>query len=383
MKDKFLIRLMMSAVAVICMSPLTAKAVVGKCSACHVMHASQLGSALPTTGPEGSLLNKTCLGCHGDGTDNASSAALIAGAAPQIYKAGGLSKPLAGGEFSYVPGNPRKGHNPYIATVIDQDPQYLASNPPGWVASYATDAGGSAGQQVPNAWAANKLSCSGAYGCHGNHDGASLPMHHDNSTGLATTIDGSTMGKSYRFLYGIAGGETTDYQFGAVNTNHNVYIGLARSQDSATGGTNTMSFFCAECHGIFHGGAATAGISSGALVTDTFGSPWLRHPVDFVMKVTGEYGKYGGGDGGGSAANATYNMAIPLATSVAARTTAANTEVVNTTDRIVMCLSCHYAHGGNNPASLRWDYTTTEIFAVPVDSTTGCFACHTAKDGVP
>jgi len=48
----------------------------------------------------------------------------------------------------------------------------------------------------------------------------------------------------------------------------------------------------------------------------------------------------------------------------------------------VMCLTCHRAHASPYEDMLRWDYTA--MIAGSADSgdyNTGCFACHTGKDG--
>jgi len=355
-------RLVIGAVMVILVLPQWAGAVAGVCSGCHVMHASQGGSPLPTTGPEGYLLNKTCLGCH-TGTNNGVDTT------PYVYKASAPGAAiLAGGSFYYSENSgDRKGHNPLVTGILNADG--TLTEPPGWT-NTGFAANGQVGGGTDN-WANNPLTCAGVYGCHGRHDGTVESMHHANVTGTATTVDGSTLGKSYRFLKGIKGGEDNDYEYETA-ADHNVYIGanrVAGAADTIAGGTDTMSYFCAECHGIFHSGAGTDGLASG-----TIGSPWLRHPVDFSMPNSGEYAGY-----------SSYNPAVPVATS---DTTTATTDYDVTTspatDRIVMCLSCHYAHAGPNNASLRWDYSKmlAETAAV-ADRNTGCFACHTAKDGDP
>ncbi len=49
---------------------------------------------------------------------------------------------------------------------------------------------------------------------------------------------------------------------------------------------------------------------------------------------------------------------------------------------LVMCLSCHVAHGSDNAGMLRFDYA--DMVAGGGTNTTGCFACHTTKDtGTP
>ncbi|MDP3013134.1 MAG: cytochrome c3 family protein, partial [Candidatus Subteraquimicrobiales bacterium] len=47
-------------------------------------------------------------------------------------------------------------------------------------------------------------------------------------------------------------------------------------------------------------------------------------------------------------------------------------------DAIVMCLSCHRAHGSPEPDLLRWTYSG--MIAGSGTSDTGCFTCHTSKN---
>lgn len=357
MKVTSMIRVMMGVFVVALFStPLTADAVTGVCAGCHVMHASQLGSALPATGPEGYLLRNNCLGCH-TGTNDGTNTT------PYVYKTTDPGAAiLAGGNFWFSENgvSDRKGHNPLVAGVLAKDPDL--ATPPGWKA-----AGFAANGQVGtiDGTAGKELTCSGVYGCHGRHDGTAEAMHHANSTGTAATVDGSTLGKSFRFLKGIKGGEDDDYEY-EVAVDHNVYIGANRAvgaADDTSGGTDTMSYFCAECHGIFHSGAGTEGVA-----TATLGSPWLRHPVDFSMSNAGEYAGYN-----------TYNAAVPVATSdTATATTDFDVTTAPLTDRIVMCLSCHRAHASPYDAALRWNPALVSAGAGA--SSVGCFACHTTKD---
>lgn len=328
------------------------------CSNCHVMHASQGGvmpAALGGT-PQGFLLNNTCLGCH-TGTNATDGAAP---ARPYIYTVGvaDLSTSLAGGNFKFADDNDRYGHNPVELTGgVDA----TLTSPPG--KDYANFAANGQVGDINNGVAATKLSCSGTYGCHGTHDAnGTKGGHHANATGSLTTAD--SVGNSYRFLYKIKGYEVNDYEFtpGAADGSHNVYYGKARTADTAADRDNaTMSYFCAECHGLFHGDggtAATDGIAGAA-----FASPWIRHPVDITMPNAGEYAGY----------NA-YRTDAPVASSSVADN---SLTIANAADRIVMCLSCHVAHASPNNYGLRWAYT---MDAGAGASTAGCFACHTTKD---
>jgi len=96
--------------------------------------------------------------------------------------------------------------------------------------------------------------------------------------------------------------------------------------------------------------------------------PWIRHPADIDMPTTGEYGNY-----------STYDPVVPVASSSVVAPSSHN--VSSAGGRIVMCLSCHRAHASPYSAALRWDPSTIQAGVGP--STDGCFACHSAKDGVP
>jgi len=197
--------------------PQTASAAISAaCSSCHVMHASQTGTA---STPRDYLLNNTCLGCHtGTNTDGTSHA-------PYVYTAGktDLSAALAGGNFKFADDNDRFGHNP--SELSGGADATLTGNPPGWKAT-GFAANGQVGGGSPD-WSSNSLSCSGTYGCHGTHDSTGVTgAHHNNGTGSRTSV--ATVGNSYRFLYGIKGFEDDDYEFETA-TDHNVYLGEARS----------------------------------------------------------------------------------------------------------------------------------------------------------
>lgn len=301
------------------------------CATCHVMHASQAGVDLT---PRAGLLNNSCLGCH-TGTNNGSGT-------PYVLTAGAttLDNALAGGNFKFAADNPHYGHNPLelgVASIV---------SPPGW-----KESGFAAHGQVGDTptWT-SQLTCDGTWGCHGTHDASGVfGSHHHNKGGQLATA--TTVGNSYRLLYQIRGSEDDDWQFETAN-DRNIYYGVARGTDTPPD-TATMSYLCAECHGLFHSGAGDEGVAEVG-----FASPWIRHPVDIVMPLTGEYAAYD-----------TYRTDAPLASSTGA------TDVGVASGRIVMCLSCHQAHATPNYAILRWDYRGTGS-----SWTNGCGYCHTAKD---
>jgi len=122
--------------------------------------------------------------------------------------------------------------------------------------------------------------------------------------------------------------------------------------------SNTISGFCGTCHQNFHILADIGGNTS---------SPFIRHPTDVVLKATGEYSAY-----------TAYSTEAPVA-----RPTVYNnpSPTVTPGTDVVMCLSCHGAHGTDYPDILRWDYS--DMIAGDSSKSGGCFTCHTLKNQIP
>lgn len=313
------------------------------CTDCHTIHNSQGNQPATFDGspvPYLALLRGSCEGCH---TSTSASVwqSSIAGA-PIVYNTLEPSygnKGLAAGNFYYTGTTlDEKGHNIFLSNPDDG----LGNTPPG---------GLDIGQQ---------LNCSGTYGCHG-HNGrqsgdtaiddqliAVMGGHH----GLSSPMTGSIaeVSKSYRFLLGIKGVEDTDWEQDNVNTSHNEY------QGSTAGSTDTISYFCAECHGNFHtweGGITEVGTAS----------PWLRHPTDILLPAAGEYAAY-----------TNYSLLSPVARQ--SPDLVADTTLVNPGSDTIMCLSCHRAHASPYYKMLRWDYKNSTLST----ALSGCNVCHTSKD---
>jgi len=311
----------------------------GACTDCHTMHNSQSGAAVAYsvnvtyTGfstdeiPNEMLLVSDCVGCHAS-----TGSSTIVSNVPIIFNTGAFSNPLAGGNFSYVRTDDVNGHN--VSGIKSQDVT-LGLTPPGGTAL------------------ASQLTCAGEYGCHGdrsagksNFSGLSGAHHTDDSGG----ITGASVGLSYRFLNAILGKEDSNWEQDNVNTSHNEYNG------STSSATDTISYLCSQCHGDFHtwqGGALEVGTAS----------PWLRHPTDIVLKSSGEYASY-----------TSYSMTAPVARPDP--DTVPSTSVVVPGTDIVMCLSCHRAHGSPYYKMLRWDIKSATL----ATAVSGCNVCHTSKN---
>jgi hypothetical protein len=343
------------------------------CSQCHTMHYSQGGGLLPNwrkPGSYGSLLINDCIGCHTgtNGVDNVPRGVL---ATPYVLDEGsvyygstgteGGANTLAGGNFYWVATvGDRTGHNVVGIAGVDS----LVA-PPGYIGSGFEDPdGNAAGGRI---WS-GQVTCAGTNGCHGKHDttdqmAAIAKSHH----GGDSTIDGLTVATSYRFLYGIVGLEDSDWEYRPTASAHNQYKGVDRVADMTSGATNTISYLCAECHGMFHSGVLPEGVDNDT----TFASPWFRHPVDFAMynvRTKTDYQGYGG------VGVNNYEVIAPVASSDV--NSVISTGVYSSSGKaIVTCISCHRAHGTPNDAILRWNYK-----AWPGGGYAGCQVCHTIKD---
>jgi len=360
------------------LQPTNAHAIAGACVSCHTMHNSQ--NALPmatdalgnpdTTANDQLLLGADCLACHTGtnefvgGTDTTPFVTDV-GAGPTYGVGDGGT--LAGGSFYYTIASDAAGHN-----VVG-------------VAGLDTAAGTATGLVPPGGLTlASQLTCAGTTGCHGVRttagDMAAINgSHHANVNGSlygGTVVDS---GSSYRFLDGVQGFEDPDYEATAVRatTDHNGYYGVDRADDAiATVDVTTVSALCAQCHSAFHNDAGTTSLAdpgiqgSGVVMT----SPWIRHPTDFDMSNAAnvEYAGYADYEidapVGNSTAFATQNLI--LGAGIAGQ------------ERVVICMSCHRAHGSPYDDALRWDYTEMTVGNAGAGAGTGCFQCHTAKDGI-
>ncbi len=328
--------------------------VSGTCSSCHTMHNSQAGAAMTfdsSATPNAVLTKGTCAGCHAQHTANNT---VTGGTSkiPQVYHTNATS--LAGGNFSYIDGtvgsgaSVAKGHN-VKAAIAALAGETLTSPPGDEFTTGITDA---------------NFTCGGQYGCHGDRTNVSgeLPSIKGAHHGDDSTLDGTTVTKSYRFLKGVLGVENNDATYGWQNysaTYTNKYKGsngpAANASITSPGTNGTISGFCSECHGNFHGAGANGHGSSSA---------WLRHPTDILLPVTAPYDSYD--------PTASYDATVPVAYTDPSSPTRATA--------VVMCLSCHGVHGTNYPDILRWDYSLMNAGAGGAASGTGCFKCHSDKD---
>jgi hypothetical protein len=364
-------------VSIVFISSSVCAKLTGSCSDCHTMHNSQnaasmnLGKTFGIASGAGEcldchaanravLLRMDCLGCHAQDTSGASN----------IVDPGGLNMPqiahnaatdLSGGNYSYVINNDDTcGHNVHGFGDAVQTDTVLGNTPPGYDSSFDPSSGGYQDNT------AGQIMCAGQNGCHGNRNEVSQikairGTHHADDTilkfgaGFTETGQGATAGTSYRYLYKVHGAEDSDWE-ATSSTDHNEYKGGTSHSTSQNWGTiDTISEFCAECHGDYH---SSSGIGTS--------SPWLRHPTDVTFPTTGEYTGY-----------TTYSDIAPVARQTIANGTmqASATVTTGSGGDIVMCLSCHRAHASEWPKIMRWNYQ-----GWPGAGTNGCGVCHTSKN---
>jgi len=390
--------------------------VKGPCSDCHTMHNSQNGGSVNEVGGEaidaqsylitGADLSSganPCLGCHkkndsggyfqdpqkqqGDENTDAPqvnvdpSSGVFASAAGTYYFV--TSDQTEQGEKSCS-----KGHNVVgMGNDNDNEDPLLGTTPPGGT----DECLGGAGKQ---------LTCAGTSGCHGNRTvddplAAIKGGHHSSALNdyQGRYRDGNSVATSYRMLLGVRGRVAKNWEhvdpastddnlltlqdLVADNKDVNVYQG----SDSKLSGTMTdpgedhsINSFCGECHGNagdnsekgFHSLQGLKG--KGSTSTTEMDSPWKRHPTDMVMKQDDQYGGYPG------IAGKDYSLEVPVGFPSITRN--GGTNELQKSQRVVLCVSCHRAHGSQYNDALRWDYT--EIKTTSTDGS-GCFRCHTNK----
>jgi predicted CXXCH cytochrome family protein len=196
-------------------------------------------------------------------------------------------------------------------------------------------------------------------------------FHHADG-GLGPVID---VFPWYRFLKGhsvasdgVAGIGDPDWEQNPSASAHNEYLGEYELGGNDLGwsiaGRYTVTAFCCGCHGNFH-------------VQGSSGT-WVRHPSDAQIPNSGEYASAFGAIGG---VGGTYNPDIPVARSsdhsVWSSGNPSPTVDPAQGNDMVMCLSCHVAHGSPYPDMLRWNYDDMQVGS---GGSGGCFACHTEKN---
>ncbi len=341
-------------------------AVSGPCSNCHTMHNSQDGSPVVRDGtgvgwndsavlsggslsstPKNRLLVTSCVGCHSSST----SQTIISKAGsniPIVYNTTVPVNPLAGGNFYWVAqGDDTKGHNVYGIAGTDGNLATAPGRNPAACSNSCHDT-------LAAAPSANNYNRGGCQGCHlftSHHDDVNYPWYrflkgHGPGPGLTLDESRKELGDY------VVGVEDDDWEQ-ETTVDHNYYKGaVATYTNDGTSLTNYQSItaFCSGCHSVFHGPERNGDGMGSA-------SPWIRHPTDIALPVTGEFASYD--------PVTNYNAETPVAW--------INPANPARSEATVMCLTCHRPHGSDQPDMLRWDYSTVG------PQGTGCLTCHSSK----
>ncbi len=376
--------------AMICLPRFASAAAQGPCSDCHTMHNSQNGAPMTynnSTTPNDTLLRGNCIQCHTGTNDGSNTIPYVySGTTAPTY--GLTGNTLAGGNFYWtVNGGGTAGGGDPVAAGGGHDVDMLGAafatltSPPGDSDATSWSTRVAAQTDIVSGY---NLTCAGTAGCHGdrtqtNNFSAVHGAHHTDDSG---GITGATVGLSFRFLKGVLGTEEDDapgttshrWEYQPDSTHHNEYKGADRAADSAVD-TTTISSLCAQCHGAFHNSAGTyTGVQGIQGSGATMASPWIRHPTDYDMNNKGGTTEY--------AAYTVYDPMVPVGHSTLNGTTSDSTAYGDAGGAIVMCISCHRAHGSPYADLLRWDYSLITVGTTGAGAGTGCFKCHSTKDGV-
>ncbi|MBU0945745.1 MAG: hypothetical protein KJ804_19125 [Proteobacteria bacterium] len=319
------------------------------------MHNSQDNLWVTDSGaPNPALLVADCIGCHTGQNNGINTVPYVFSTTPPQYSDTGTeadTNTLSGGNFYWVSNvDDRRGHNIFGLA----GPDATLTLPPGGDATFT-----------------GQLRCAGSMGCHGDRTvseqiSAVKGSHHYKDHAIWQS--GNTLATSYRMLNGIQGFGDDSYEYHPTDLQHNKYYGLDRTAEAETA-EGSISGQCAQCHKFYHNGASSLTTSG------TFGTGvWLRHPTDYDMSNAVSSNEYQLYNNSATYGDNIYSVISPVAT--ADTSTTVNSKIFSqANDAVVMCLSCHRAHGSPYPAALRWDYK-----AWPAAGYNGCAVCHTAKN---
>lgn len=391
------------------------------CGGCHTMHNSQGSSALNAGGPAGGSLvllrgavnsrneiHNFCLQCHAsNGAQAGSTFAPHSRSAPKVLLDSAVSGKWtqasffniigAGGDFQYEMGNGVGG----IYTASTQDN------------GVALGRGHSLGRQAvsPPGAAAGTIAdftCISCHDPHGTDNAAStdinkfrnlrmIPTDSQNAAVELTDADHLSWAGGITGLFSASGNyipvnQGTGNADGTATTLaiwpvfRGVLTGTPATDQpnsNAYGGGTTggISLWCATCHDDWHEFKTPGNIAGGQGAK----GDWRRHPVDNILDEGATNGQSGDGYDIFDPTNysaATAGQVLPVASSQVTANKVFYTTAGNATTDKVMCLSCHFAHGGPYNDNLRWDYTVIPIAGAGqqtgngIPSNRGCQLCH-------
>jgi len=309
------------------------------CTDCHTMHFSMQhdwtggavsttpkadGNWLSTNGPNQFLLkdkaNNLCLGCHDGQTFAPDVMGQNANASPTNGRsAGALNEATLGAPYDTY-----KGHTLGSTTV-----------PPGF---NPTAAGLASGAYVP----ANGLECISCHLQHGSatvyrnlgpRNGAFQPTYVLGPTNDTTKDVWINMAAPYTPNTGNAA--TFNPLYATANVSYN------RTDPAIPAGatmqtSNRVDTFCSACHGDFHGGPGDANIGATAAALDGF----IRHPTGKTVIGASAAQNFGG------------HSALTRYTGATTKVKVYASDRTGYTDATPGCVTCHKAHGNQNPFGL-------------------------------
>lgn len=295
---------------------------------------------MAVSGTGANLLNQDCVSCHSNNTDQT-----IINGTPIVFNTVPPTNPLAGGNFYWVAQGGGSAENDVFGHNVwgISDPDNNISPTAGAPGNDGFTCGTSCHSSLATDPALNPdLGGGPKGGCQGCHYEVA---HHDDSKPWFRFLKGHISTGAY-----VEGIEAPGWEQNAItdSTDRNVYRGTNTTYTWGNGlnATKTISAFCQGCHIDFH---ENMGVSS----------PWIRHPNDILLPTDAatEYAAYDPTTNYSNEAPVAYlNPTAPLRA-----------------EAVVTCLSCHRAHGSDQPDMLRWDYTN-------MAAGTGCYTCHTSKD---
>ncbi|MFH0809708.1 MAG: cytochrome c3 family protein, partial [Pseudomonadota bacterium] len=335
-------------------------------------------------GPQLHLLNKTCVGCHSSSKDEYHYD-LGGETVPIVFHTSGAPANdigLAGGDFYWVANGggeggevkDRYGHNVY--GISPRDTTISDNYAKQWSTECVTchsDLSSASCTEDGNM----KGHPGGCQGCH------LYPRHHHKDK------DTETIKRGYRMLHShaspapaatdddnvksdnyVIGYEDSDYEETSSKDDHNEYQGYYNwlSTEDVIGRlktTHSITDFCSGCHRTAEGDVYWDDSSSPpTLRRKTMfwsASLHLKHPADVRVYP--------------SLDQTDYNPLVPVARNwdLTRRTSSTN---YYTSYDLVMCLTCHRAHGSKYPHMLRWEYSEDKDQAKKSSTTGSCRFCH-------
>ena len=349
------------------------------CYDCHTMHFSQshnwdgttpvptsppsgltsTGNWLSASGPNEKLLkapaNQLCLSCH-DGQPFA----------PDVLGVNGNASPANGREAGALndqalgaPYETWKGH-----TLGSTD------LPPGYNQTLV----GLPSNQYDNTVGLECTSCHLQHGSAtvyrnlGPRNAAFQPTYVLNTTNDTTKDVWINIASTY------TGGSGSAATFDPYYSTQNIFFNRNDATVGSLKTSNKIGSFCAACHASFHGGPGDTTIGGTSSASNLEG--FLRHPTAQTTIGAAGAAAYGG------------HSALSRSTGATTKVKVNTTDYTGFTNASPLCLTCHKAHGNQNPFGLiflnrtaasvdeQGGYATGQTADVPTGYRNLCGQCH-------